>query len=175
MTLITATIAARALGTDEQGLVRLCVRGVVTPRNINTGEMERIDVLFLSSKYRKRLAALLGGRREPFQDIGFDLAEIEAVKSLPQGVVSPRADAPLAETHPQRKTSKPDEKLVKELQGSRPWTREVRLDLCRELDRRFPGVLTDAEMGDLLPSNPGATVTHAAKRAQGQRLRGKKK
>ncbi len=44
--------------------------------------------------------------------------------------------------------------------------------LATMVDNYFPGLLTDAEMGMLLPANPGVIISMAGHRKQGQRLRG---
>jgi hypothetical protein len=44
--------------------------------------------------------------------------------------------------------------------------------LARLVDDFFPGLLTNGEMGDLLPAREGTTVSHHAKIKQGKKLRG---
>ena len=47
-------------------------------------------------------------------------------------------------------------------------------DIASRIDEAFPG-LSDAKLADLLPANPGTTISYSARQSRGRRLRGKKK
>ena len=47
--------------------------------------------------------------------------------------------------------------------------------IAAEIDRRFPRLLTDTELAETLPANPGSQISNDARVARGRRLRGKKK
>jgi len=200
MTLITATIAARTLATDERGLLNLCAEGIITPRNMSTGEPENIPLALLSPAHRKRLSALPGSRRGPLQGIGFDLAEIEAVRALSaRGLkVSPRElvaaeghgrlDALAIMTQEPPETETPPELSVQGqvTQGEASTTPELLLQnlrdagecdpkvLARKLKEQFPQ-LAFAKIGGLLPADPNRVVDWRGRDSRGKRLLGLKK
>ena len=47
--------------------------------------------------------------------------------------------------------------------------------LAAKLDEAFPGELSDAKLGALLPAQNGVVISWAGRRSRGQRLRGKRK
>lgn len=48
-------------------------------------------------------------------------------------------------------------------------------ELAARLDEVFPGQISDAKLGAMLPARPGTVISWAGRRSRGQRLRRKRK